>query len=122
MPILRPALALAALVVAGCGPPDLPARYEIDRAVLSRRPLLTDTLSVPGGADTLDVVLSLAVVRGRTAWALLDPDGAEVWGGAVTRGDTAARHRALRPAPGPWRFVLRSDSAVGTAEVRGSAR
>ena len=113
---------LAAGLVAGCGPSDLPARFEVDRAVLTRSGTATDTLRVPAGADTLDVSVDLAVARGRATWALLDPSGAEVWGGAVAADDTTAAFRALRPAPGPWRFVLRPDSAVGTVAVRGGAR
>ena len=117
--MLRFALVLAA-VLSGCGS-DLPARYDVDRALVSRRGASADTLAVPGGADTLDVALDLAVVRGAATWALLDPAGTEVWGGAVA-GDTVAQFRALRPAPGPWRLVLRPDRAVGTASLRGSAR
>ena len=116
-----PRFVLAAALLAGCGR-DLPARFEVDRALVSRRGATVDTLDVPGGADTLDVEVDLAVLHGRAAWALLDPAGAEVWGGAVADGDTTARHRVLGPAPGPWRLVLRPDSAVGTASVRGSAR
>ena len=118
----RPVIVAALAVAAGCGPSDLPARFEVDRAVLSRSRATVDTLRVPAGADTLDVSVDLAVARGRAAWALLDPDGAEVWGGAVAGADTVATYRALRPAPGPWRFALRPDSAVATAAVRGSAR
>lgn len=112
---------LAALLLAGCGP-DLPVHFEVDRALVSRRGPSADTLDVPSGADTLDVAVDLAVLRGRAAWALVDPAGVEVWGGAVAAADTAAAHRVIRPAPGPWRLVLRPEGAVGTVEVRGSAR
>ena len=117
--MFRTVVVLAA-ALSGCGS-DLPSDYAVDRALVSRRGSSTDTLAVPGGADTLDVELDLALVRGAAGWALLDPAGAEVWGGAVAT-DTVARFRALRPAPGPWRLVLRPDRAVGTAALRGSAR
>ena len=121
-PVLSTRALLALTVVAGCGPPDLPAQFDLDRAVVSRHGASADTLDVPGGADTLDVAVDLAVLRGRVAWALLDPSGAEVWGGRLAEADTAAEYRALRPAPGPWQFVLRPDSAVATLAVRASAR
>lgn len=114
-------LAAVCALLWGCGPPDLPAHYAADRTLVARRGPTVDTLDVPGGADTLDVALDLAVLQGQARWALLDPSGAEVWGG-VAADDTASQHRTLGPAAGPWRFVLRPDSAVGTVSMRGSAR
>ena len=116
---LRPALVV--LAAAACGPPALPAPYAVDRALVARRAATVDTLDVPAGADTLDLAVDLAVLRGRAGWALLDPAGVEAWAGTTTD-DTTARHRTLAPAAGSWRFVLRPDSAVGTVSLRGSAR
>jgi len=106
------------LLLAACGPDPQPV--EKTYAFVRRTGPRADTLHVPAKADSLRLAVEMRVLSGRAAWTLIDPRGAEVWGGTVGERDTVANRAIAAPLPGDWRLVVTPDSAMGVARIWGA--
>lgn len=72
---------------------------------------------VTNHANKFIVSVEMSASAGSFTWALIDPNGAEQWNGAVDAGQTYDKSRQLPLTPGTWIFKIDMQAASGSYSI-----